>query len=291
MPADRSPRHVRVFLASPGDVREEREEARKLLQRLEREPLVRRDFTIEVVSWDDPDAPAPMLATLTPQQAVVHALPRPSECDVTVVILWGRMGTPLDELKPDGTPYSSGTEWEFEDAWREKKPVLLYRKTAPLPAVGEDAEEILRQRTEVEHFFEQFEGPGGVLKGGFVTYETVEEFRTRLKTDIESLLSKLKEASDSLPPDASRLQRARAAVCRWSIARLLLVTCLGLVVTLVAATAVGTFEATAQGREVPILAHVLRYVLLLVAVSVPLALLVLAWWRFGSERHGERLES
>src|SRR5512143_62066 len=112
----RPPRHVRIFLASPGDVSEERRVTRELLERLGREPFVRRDFTIEVVSWDDPDAPVPMLATLTPQQAVARALPRPSECDVTVVILWGRMGTPLQERKPDGSQFLSGTDWEFEDA-------------------------------------------------------------------------------------------------------------------------------------------------------------------------------
>jgi hypothetical protein len=84
-----SPRHVRVFLASPGDVLEERQVVRDVLQRLERSPLVRQDFTIEAVSWDDPDAPVPMLATLPPQQAIARALPKPSECDLAVVIVSG----------------------------------------------------------------------------------------------------------------------------------------------------------------------------------------------------------
>jgi len=35
-----------------------------------------------------------------------------------VVILWARLGTPPNDRppKPDGTPYRSGTEWEFWDA-------------------------------------------------------------------------------------------------------------------------------------------------------------------------------
>jgi hypothetical protein len=58
---------------------------------------------------------------LTPQEAVNRSLSKPSQCDVVVVILWGRMGTPLPESykKPNGTLYLSGTEWECEDVrWR-----------------------------------------------------------------------------------------------------------------------------------------------------------------------------
>ena len=54
------PRHLRVFLSSPGDVADERRHARAVLERLPKTPLLSGRVTIEVVSWDDPDAPAPM---------------------------------------------------------------------------------------------------------------------------------------------------------------------------------------------------------------------------------------
>ena len=95
-------RTVRIFLSSPGDVAEERTQARDLLLGLARGPFVRDRVHIDVVSWDDPHAPAPMDARLTPQQAVDRSLPTPAECDLTVVALWGRMGTPLSEQKADG---------------------------------------------------------------------------------------------------------------------------------------------------------------------------------------------
>ena len=86
--------------------------------------FLRGNFTFDVVSWDDPDAPNPMPAGLTPQEAVNRFGPRPSECDIVVVVLWSRLGTPLDLSvfgeKPGGGPYLSGTEWEFEDAWGAK---------------------------------------------------------------------------------------------------------------------------------------------------------------------------
>ena len=115
-----TPQHLRVFLASPGDVADERKQARKLIeQQLRRDPSFRHRAALEAVTWDDPDAPIPMLAQLTPQEAVDRFGPRPSACDIVVVILWARMGTPLPPekyRKPDGTTYLSGTEWEYEDA-------------------------------------------------------------------------------------------------------------------------------------------------------------------------------
>lgn len=280
----RVPRHVRIFLASPGDVLAERQAARQLLERLEREPLIRRDFTIETVSWDDPDAPAPMLATLTPQQAVVRALPRPSECDLTVLILWGRMGTPLEDRKPDGTRYASGSEWEFEDARRAGRPILVYRRTAELlPAQGE---EDLRQRQGVERFFEQFSGAGGTLTGAYVTYDTVEAFTTRLRKDIESLLLTLRPppSSDDLPADARWPARLEARVRRWSTGRFFLALAGGLIVTAASLAAVAGFGEAVETRDAPLVAHALRYLFMASSMAVPVALVVISWWWFGRRR-------
>ena len=51
-------RTVRIFLSSPGDVAAERAQARDLLLGLARGPFVRGRVHIDVVSWDDPHAPA-----------------------------------------------------------------------------------------------------------------------------------------------------------------------------------------------------------------------------------------
>ena len=78
-----------------------------------------------------------MPATITPQEAVNRFGPRPSECDVVVIVLWSRLGTHLDVKvfsRPDGEPFRSGTEWEFDDAWngwkaRQHPEILVYRRT------------------------------------------------------------------------------------------------------------------------------------------------------------------
>ena len=108
-----NPLHLRVFLASPGDVADERALALQVLEQLQYDPLLRGRITIETVAWDKLGAGTPMRATMTPQEAIKQGLPTPAECDIVIVIFWSRMGTllPVDWKKPDGSQYLSGTEW------------------------------------------------------------------------------------------------------------------------------------------------------------------------------------
>jgi hypothetical protein len=123
MPA---PMHLRVFISSPSDVADERNLARRLLKdELPYDVFLRDKVTLQPVSWDDPAAPTPMVATLTPQEAVNRFGCQPSECDIVIVVLWSRLGTHLDLSKfskPNGEPYLSGTEYEYEQAASAKKP-------------------------------------------------------------------------------------------------------------------------------------------------------------------------
>jgi hypothetical protein len=117
------PLHLKVFLSSPGDVAAERELARRLIKdELASDPLLRSKVTFDVFSWDDPAVGVLLLATMTPQEAV-NRIDRPADCDITIVILWSKLGSPLrgDAFrKPSGEPYLSGTEWEYEDACTEE---------------------------------------------------------------------------------------------------------------------------------------------------------------------------
>src|SRR5262245_6868957 len=72
--------NLRVFLASPGDVADERVVALQEIDQLAYDPLLRGLVTVEAVAWDKPSAGAPMLATMTPQEAIAKGLPQPSEC-------------------------------------------------------------------------------------------------------------------------------------------------------------------------------------------------------------------
>src|SRR3954451_12838321 len=191
------PQHLRVFLSSPGDVADERGLARHLLKdELPYDPFLRGRVTFDVVSWDDPAAPAPMLAPLTPQKAVNQGLPKPSACDIVVVILWSRMGTslPNEYRKATGEPYLSGTEWEYEEACKARpQPAILVYRRMEEPKVGmKDPAwaEKRRQYELVEQFFEQFRNPDGSLRGSMTPYDTPTAFRARLAMDLKQLLAK-----------------------------------------------------------------------------------------------------
>ena len=187
---------VRIFLSSPGDVADERKIARELIEgELQKHPSY-RGLKLEVITWDDPDARIPMLASETPQQSVNNARPRPSTCDIVVVILWARMGTLLPETicKPGGEPYLSGTEWEYLDAvnsTREPKPeVLVYRRTEePIISIRDpNRKEKEEQFERVEAFLARFRNSDGSLTGGINEYAAPDKFRALLRQHLDDLL-------------------------------------------------------------------------------------------------------
>ena len=178
-------RHVRVFISSPGDVLAERLRARDVVERLGKDPAFRDRLKIDAVLYDDPDAPAPLLAHLTPQESINQGLIRPSECDIVVCILWGRMGTPLaTPLKEDGTPFLSGTEWEFDDARRAERTVLLFRRTGRVPTHVDDPElESKRaQKKLVDQFFQRL----GDRR--YASYDDPDRFAQLLEANLRTIL-------------------------------------------------------------------------------------------------------
>ena len=205
--------HLRFFLSSPGDVADERTFAQQVIeQELPKDPLLRGQITCEAMRWDDPNAPVAMPATLTPQEAVNRGLAKPSECDAVLVILWSRLGTPLPDTckRPDGRPYLSGTEWEYEDALAAKSPphILVYhRKTKvdfgdPTDPAFDDR---VQQFRRVQKFFEGFRNVDGSLQGGFAEYDTPQEFRDRLRHDLRAFIErKLKEKQAPEPRPRSK---------------------------------------------------------------------------------------
>ncbi len=188
----------RIFLSSPGDVQAERDIARELIKDvLPYSPFIRGRATFDVVSWDDPHAAPGLDAHLTPQEAINRQLPKPSECDIVIVILWSRMGTPMpsDYTKEDGSTYQSGTEWEYEDSASGgcRTETLLYRRTdEPKVGLGDpDFQEKREQYERVNAFLERFRAADESLSGSFSTYETVDEFRKRLRQNLESVVARL----------------------------------------------------------------------------------------------------
>lgn len=189
---------LRFFLSSPGDVADERTFAQQVIeQELPKDPTFRGLIECEAVRWDDPNAPVTMPATLTPQEAVNRGLSRPAECDVVIVILWSRLGTPLPDTfkRADGSTYLSGTEWEYEDALAAKPTpfILVYRRKSK-PDLGDPTDpafdDKVVQYRRVQKFFERFRNADGSLKGGFAEYDSPQDFRDRLRFDLRTYIDR-----------------------------------------------------------------------------------------------------
>ena len=203
--AQRNPQmiHLRIFISSPGDVTDERELARKVIDRLQYQYPFHGRLTLETVSWDRSGAEVPMEATLTPQEAIDEGLAKPSECDIVIVILWSRMGTPLpaEYTKPDGSTYLSGMEWEYCDALKaaqqqKGKPIILLYHRSEVPAMpmnDPEKPEKERQWDRVQNFLASFQRSDGSIKGGINNYDAPSDFEEKLERQLRTRIGRLFE--------------------------------------------------------------------------------------------------
>jgi hypothetical protein len=144
--------------------------------------------TIEPIFWEH----EPCRATATFQEQI----PRAGESDIVVFILWSRLGTPLlRPLRPDGTQFSSGTEFEFEDALDAHKArgtpdLLVYRKTAePFTVLDEHVVQRLEQKRAVEAFLKKwFFSSEGSFTAAFNDFKAPAQFEERLEKHLRKLI-------------------------------------------------------------------------------------------------------
>ena len=201
----------RIFLASPGDVPLERKLAREAITHISSERRFRGRINIEIIAWDQPGAAVAMEAGLTPQGAIAQGLPKPEDCDLAVIILWSRIGTqlPVDfDLKEDGTPYLSGTEWEYLNAIdgfkTKRKPgnVWVFRRMeVPKPALDDpEYSTIVEQWEKLKKFFAAFCNPDGSIKRGVNEYNSPDEFRQKFEQLLRDRLDKLLETLPVINP-------------------------------------------------------------------------------------------
>ena len=220
----------KIFLASPGDVPLERKLAREAITHISSERRFRGRINIEIVAWDQPGAAVAMEAGLTPQEAIAQGLPKPEDCDLAVIILWSRIGTQLPadfELKENGTPYLSGTEWEYLNALkgykskRKKPAVWIYRREGvPNPDLDDPHyAAIVEQWKNLQKFFSAFNNPDGSLAGGINHYQAPDDFRQQFEHHLRDRLDKLLEtlsARVTEPADSQPEQQVTSPLWRES---------------------------------------------------------------------------
>jgi hypothetical protein len=135
---------IRIFVASPGDVQDEREQLGRVVQELNTTLSAlapERGLVLELVKWESHTRPG-MGADA---QDVVNRQLSIADYDIFIGIMWRRLGTPTKRAK-------SGTEEEFQlarNSWKENRrprEILFYFCQAPAgpPGTEEEAEQLLK---------------------------------------------------------------------------------------------------------------------------------------------------
>jgi WD40 repeat protein len=201
---------VRIFISSPGDVADERERARRLIQKLQHDYP---DVQLLPVLWED----LLLTATESFQVGIEKRIPLAS-IDVAVFIIWSRLGTPLGPpmVRADGTPYSSGTEREFElmlDVFERngnQRPVILayvrdddagfWQRFVKEDKLVGPKESIAQKELAQAFVMERFHDAEGRNYRAYKRYTGPVEFSDRLRRDLREALTEILGAD---------------APCRW----------------------------------------------------------------------------
>ncbi len=206
--------NFKIFLSSPGDCTEERNVVHEIAYRLNSDPLVSSFTHIEVVAWDW-GAGIPLEALSSPQESVNRHLALPEDCDVFVGIFRCRLGTPLptnEFRKVDGTPFLSGSEYEFHRAWNARRrgssspAILIYRRNIPENSPCPDIE----QHQKLQAFFDQPPyKEHGQWTGSVIGYSELADITGKLEGHLRTLLRQYQPGAKQ--PFESWL-RSRAAI-------------------------------------------------------------------------------
>lgn len=181
-----SEHQVQIFVSSPSDLDHERALVKDIIEALGQEYLPY--FRLQAVLWEE--------EALTAAQSFQAGLLRPAECDIVLVMLWTRLGTPLAN-----DPYGgmTGTEWEFVDAvdssaHRGTPEVLVYKKTTPRLVDITNAEatrEALEDRSRLEAFFRtHFFNPDGSFRRAFRQFDSDRALRELVEGQLRRLLNR-----------------------------------------------------------------------------------------------------
>lgn len=181
-----SEHRVQIFVSSPSDLDRERGLVKDIIDGLAQEYLPY--FKLQAVLWEE--------EALTAAQSFQAGLLSPADCDIVLVMLWTRLGTPLASVPYGGM---TGTEWEFVDAVessaRHGTPeVLVYKKTTPRLVDITNAEatrEALDDRGRLESFFRtHFFNPDGSFQRAFRQFDNDRALRELVEGQLRKLLNR-----------------------------------------------------------------------------------------------------
>jgi WD40 repeat protein len=189
----------KIFLSSPGDVSEERALAERVLNRLTEE--FKDALQLELFLWEH----EPIFAHTNFQEQI----PRPSQCDLVICILWSRLGTrlPVGFASHAAGEAPTGTEFEVADALSSFRRVgrpnlLIYRRTSPpqINIASADARDRLEQYERLDNFCRRsFYDENGSIIVAHHSYEESHEFEKKLGEHVRRWIDRQTGEVESRP--------------------------------------------------------------------------------------------
>jgi len=182
--------NIRIFFSSPGDVKMERETAKRIVDRLQSE--IGERATIQPYFWEH----EVMVATKDYQENIPHM----DDFDIVVCILWSRLGTPLDperHPKPGGGGFKSGTEYEFFTAMQAHElrgtPDIFVFKNMTEPRrpsrPKEVREAVDKEIDRLDSFFESYFEDEEFFTRAINIYSTLGEFEEKLTIALRAYIT------------------------------------------------------------------------------------------------------
>jgi len=179
---------LKVFVASPGDVSEERRVVREVIDDLNGSVASEKGITLQVVGWETDARPG---FGGDPQSLVNAQIADMSQYDLFIGVLWDRFGTPTPRAE-------SGTEEEFDRAVEEhrrgRRPEIMFyfcqRPTAfRSPEQAAQKAQVLQFRSKLQKHALTWD------------FETVEDFRRLLTKHLNLWLRDLGNDTPQPPPE------------------------------------------------------------------------------------------
>lgn len=169
-------RVIRVFMASPGDLKEERRLFREIIDEVNRSKAHGNGIQLEPIGWEDT---LPRVGR--PQDLINKDI---DKCDLMIMLLWKRWGTPTGE-------YSSGFEEEYELAKylhdKQSKPdIMLYFRKIPDDVRSDPG----KQLQKVLEFKEKIESERKFL---YKSYEDENEWERLFREHLSRWLDRFKK--------------------------------------------------------------------------------------------------
>ncbi len=181
---------IKVFVASPSDVSDERKLLQAVLEEINTS-LGQRKLRFEYVGWEHV---YPGIGK-RPQEIINDQI-SPRDCDVFIGIMWSRFGTPTGE-------FGSGTEEEFQQAyesWQQKKSPRIFFYFCDKPPTITNKEQY-EQYGKVLAFRENLNNEKGLIWTYPESVEFQRSVRRHLMLALDDLVP-LQISEDPPPPVA-----------------------------------------------------------------------------------------